>query len=67
VKSWAAFARDASPWSIKEKDGVYQIVSKRRNPDGWVEDPDHTIEFPEGTTVDDVIDRMVKILREAAP
>jgi hypothetical protein len=67
VKSWAAFARDASPWSIKEKDGVYQIVSKRRNPDGWVEDPDHTIEFPQGTTVDDVIDRMVKILREAAP
>jgi hypothetical protein len=26
AKTWSAFARGASEWSIKEKDGKYQIV-----------------------------------------
>jgi hypothetical protein len=66
VKSWTAFARDASPWSIKEKDGIYQILGKRRHPNGWVAEAEQTIEFPPGSTVNDVIERMVAILQEAA-
>jgi hypothetical protein len=31
-----------------------------------VEDPDQTIEFPPGTTRDQVIDRMIAMLQEAA-
>lgn len=66
VKTWGAFARDASPWSIEEREGIYQILGKRKHPDGWVEDPERKIEFPPGSTVDDVIERMISILQDAA-
>jgi hypothetical protein len=66
VKSWGAFARGASPWNIKEKDGIHQIVGHWKGSSGWVEDPEQTIKFPAGTTLDQVIDRMIAILQEAA-
>lgn len=66
VKSWGTFARYALPWSIKEKDGVYQIVAYRMHPDGWAEEPDQTIKFPPEATVDEVVDRMIAILQDAA-
>jgi len=65
-KSWSAFARGASPWNIKMKDGIYQIVGHQKGPNGWAEDRDQTIEFPPGTTLDQVIDRMIAILQKAA-
>jgi hypothetical protein len=34
VKTWSAFARGTSSWSIKEKDESYQIVGYRTNRDG---------------------------------
>lgn len=67
VKSWSAFARNASTWSIGENDGIYRIVGYRVHAKGyWVQDADQTVEFPSGTTVDVVIDRMIAILQEAA-
>jgi hypothetical protein len=66
VKSWGAFARGASPWNIKRRGGIYQIVGHQKGPDGWVEDPEQKIEFPPGTTLDQVIDRMIAILQDAA-
>jgi hypothetical protein len=66
LRSWHAFARGTRPWSIRERDGSYQIIGRRDHPDGWVEDPDQTIHFPAGTTLDDVIDRMIAILQTAA-
>jgi hypothetical protein len=67
VRTWSAFARDASTWNIEENQGAYQIVGHRMHPDGyWVEDPDQKIEFPPGATVDAVIDRMIAILQGAA-
>jgi hypothetical protein len=67
VKSWAVFQRGASTWNIKEKDGNYQIVGYRTHRKGyWEEDSDHKIEFPSGSTVDDVIVRMISILQDAA-
>lgn len=67
VKSSAAFDRDASTWNIQEDEGKYKIVSYRRHPEGyWAEDRDQTIEFPPGTSMDAVIDRMIAILQEAA-
>lgn len=66
VKSWSAFARNASGWSIKDKSGSYEIVGYRTHVEGyWVEDPNQKIEFPAGTTLDAVIDRMIAILRDA--
>jgi hypothetical protein len=66
VKSWGAFARGALPWGIEEENGIFQIVGRRKTPNGWVEDPDQTIEFALGTTLDQVIDRMIAILQGAA-
>jgi hypothetical protein len=68
VKSWSAFMRDASAWSIKENgDGIFKIVGYRTHADGyWTEDRDQDIEFPPGTRIDDVVDRMIAILRQAA-
>ena len=66
VKSWAAFARGALPWSIEEENGIFQIIGRRRTQDGWVEDPDQTITFSPGTMQDQVIDHMIAILQETA-
>jgi hypothetical protein len=66
VKSWGAFARGASPWDIEERDGKYRIVGYRREPNNWAEDPEQTVGFPPGTKLDQVIDRMIAILQEAA-
>jgi hypothetical protein len=66
-KSWPAFMRGTSPWSIYEKDGKYQIEGYRTHRMGyWEEDPDQTTTFPAGTTLDDVIERMIAILQDAA-
>lgn len=67
VKAWQAFEHGALSWKIREKDGVYQIVGQREGRyGGWVDDPDQTITFPSGTTIDQVIDRLIEILQEAA-
>jgi hypothetical protein len=66
VKSWGAFARWALPWVIDERDGEYQIIGHRREPNNWAQDPEQTIKFPPGTTLDQVIDRTIAILQQAA-
>ena len=68
VKTWAAFARNASTWNIEQKkDGNYRIVGYRKHPDGyWAEDHEKKIEFPRGTKIDAVVDRMIAILQQAA-
>ena len=67
VRSLSAFYRNASTWSISEDDGVYKILNYRKHSKGyWQEDPAQEIQFPVGTTVDDVVDRMISILQEAA-
>ncbi len=67
VKTWSAFAKDALTWKIQDNDGVYQIAGYQERPDGyWVEDQDQKTEFPPGTTVDTVIDRMIAILQDTA-
>jgi hypothetical protein len=66
-KSWSAFMRGTSPWSIHEKDGMYRIAGYRTHSKGyWERDPDQTTEFPPGTAIDDVIDRLIAILQDAA-
>jgi hypothetical protein len=67
VRSWSAFFRNASQWSIKEDDETYQIVGYRKHPKGyWQQDHDQKIQFPAGTAVDDIVGRMVAILQDAA-
>jgi hypothetical protein len=66
-KSWPAFRRAAMCWVIKHREGLYKIAGHRTHQSGyWEEDPEQTIRFPPGTTVNDVVDRMVGILQNAA-
>jgi hypothetical protein len=66
MKNWSTFARGASPWMIELLDRTCRIVGHRREPNNWAEDPEQSVEFPQGTTLDEVIDRMIAILQEAA-
>jgi hypothetical protein len=67
VRTWSAFANGALVWNIEEEEGLYQIFGHRMHPDGyWVRDEKQKIEFPSGTSVTIVIDRMIAILQEAA-
>jgi hypothetical protein len=66
-KSWPAFMRGTSPWSIYEKDGKYQIEGYHVHRKGyWERDRDQTIEFPAGSSLDNVIGRMVAILQDTS-
>jgi hypothetical protein len=66
VKRWGDFARGASPWTIRERDGVYEIIGYRREPNNWAEDPEQMLNFSRGTELNQVIDRMIEILQAAA-
>jgi hypothetical protein len=67
VRSLSAFFRNASAWGITEDDEIYRIVTYRKHPKGyWQQDPAREIQFPAGTTVDEVVDRMIAILQDAA-
>jgi len=69
VKSWSAFMRGASEWAINEDNGNYDIVSYQKDPEGgqgWVADKKHKTQFAAGTTRDQVIDQMIKIIQATA-
>jgi hypothetical protein len=66
VRSWSEFARGAVTWNIEQEDGSYRIIGYRRHAKGyWERDPDNQIVFPNGSTLDNVIDRMIEILQVA--
>lgn len=67
VKTWSAFSRGARSWNIENENSTYRIVGFRTHPKGyWEPDPNQKIEFPLGTTIDTVIDRMIAVLQETA-
>jgi hypothetical protein len=67
VTSWSTFERGMLLWSITENDGIFQIAGQRKQLDRmWRGDPEQTITFPPASTADDVIDRMIAILQDAA-
>lgn len=68
VKTWSTFERGALTWGIRQSDEFFQIVGYRRHATKgyWEEDPQQKIQFPSGTPIDAVVDRMIAILQEAA-
>jgi hypothetical protein len=67
VKNWSVFERGMRLWSITEREGNFQIVEQKKQSDRmWRDDPDQIVSFPPGTPTDEVIDRMVAILQDAA-
>jgi hypothetical protein len=67
VKSWSEFERGMLCWTIKKQDGIFQIAGQVKHPNRmWRDDPDQIVSFPPGTPADEVIERMVAILQDAA-
>jgi len=67
VKSWGTFARSASLWVMAEKDGVFRIEPNTRDSRGaFTPDRDAIETLPAGSTTDELIERMIEILQEAA-
>jgi hypothetical protein len=69
AKSWAAFMSGASEWTINEGNENYEVVPYRKDPEGsqaWVADNEHKMQFPAGTTRDQVIEHVIKIVQAAA-
>ncbi len=52
---------------LESEDDIFRIAGQKRQPDrNWKDDPEQTITFPPGSTTDQVIDRMIEILQDAA-
>jgi hypothetical protein len=67
VKSWSAFERGVSSWTLKKQDGTFRIAEQMKQADRmWRDDPEQIVMFPPNASVDEVIDRMVAILQDAA-
>jgi hypothetical protein len=66
VKTWSAFARGASTWALKEEGGAFRISGYRKEGRGWVPDSTNVETFAAGTAADQVIERMIAILLQAA-
>ena len=66
VKNQTAFDRGVAVWWLYEKDGLYKITGLKDGPiRGQVVDHEREEEFPPGTSVETVIDRMIAILQSA--
>jgi hypothetical protein len=66
VKTWSAFDRDASLWTIGDEGGRFVIVAYKKLPTGEsVQDRDSKIEFPPDSTVDAAVDCLIGILQDA--
>jgi hypothetical protein len=68
ARSWYVLDRQTQGlWSIDEKNGLYEIrVDEPMQPRGWHEDKTKRVEFPPGTPVEDVIDRLIMMIQECA-
>jgi hypothetical protein len=67
VRSWSAFERGMSFWTIKSKDTTFQIAGQKKQPNRmWKDDPEQAVISLPGATIDDVIERMIAILEGAA-
>lgn len=67
VKSWGTFARNASLWVMDDTNGVLRIEPNSRDSRGAFTPDKNAVEtLPAGSTIDDLISRMITILQEAA-
>ena len=66
VKSFSIFQRNTFGVDISDKDGIYRVVMerRRRHRQGWEPDPDQTFILPPGSTLDDAIERAIRLIQE---
>jgi hypothetical protein len=66
MKSWSAFEKGCSLWTIEEKDGLYKIQRGRKRPDrGWEADPAQVEVLPPGIGIDEIAQRVASSVQSA--
>jgi hypothetical protein len=61
IKSLSKFDKEAEYWRINEKGGAYEFGPlKRRADKGWEEDPQKLRKVPLRSTLDEVVEQVVK-------
>jgi hypothetical protein len=68
ARSWSVLDRQTQGlWSIVDRSGFYEIrVKEPMAPRGWHEDKTKRVQFPSGTSVDEVIERLIAMIQERA-
>jgi hypothetical protein len=68
ARSWYVLDRQTKGlWGIIEKNGLYEIrVDRPMETHGWHEDKSKRIQFPPGTPVEAVIDRLIAMIQDCA-
>lgn len=67
VKTLSEFWRGTKNWHISDISGAFRIHGHRRGSDRHLQrDPEQVIAFAPGVSTDEIIDRMIAILQEAA-
>jgi hypothetical protein len=68
ARSWDTLDRQMiGSWSITDRNGVYEIrVDQPMEPRGWHEEKAKRVEFPPGTSIEDVIERLIAMIQERA-
>lgn len=60
LRTWSAFARRAELWTIKERDGNFEIIRMLKRPGGgWTGNPEESEALVPGTTVDQLAELLV--------
>jgi hypothetical protein len=64
MKSWPSFERTASYWQFSKFDETFQIEQWQPGPEGgWVSDPAHTKHMPPGTSLDDAVNKVTRMIQ----
>jgi hypothetical protein len=67
IKSLSKFDKQASYWQIYERGGVYEFGPLKRRADrGWEEDPERIRKMPPGSTLDNVVEQVVKSVQASS-
>lgn len=67
IKALSKFDKEASYWRINEKGGIYEFGPlKKRTDRGWEEDPERMRKMPPDSTVDDVVNQVVKSVQTSS-
>ena len=67
VKSLSQMERESSFWGITENNGNYEFGPYKRRPDrGWEEDPSRIVKIAPASTIDEVVEQIVKAIQLSA-
>ena len=65
VKTWAEFSRKSKLWHVSRDKNRYIIYRTKRNGSSWVPERGQNLEFPIETSVEDVVEYVIELIRSS--